>query len=57
MWKHYQMKKNVQHYLNENDEIAKLVRSGDTEKIHLQAQLYLEKDEPAQAWKLLLANR
>lgn len=44
-------------FLNENDEIAKLVNAGDAEKIHLQAQLYLEKDEPAKAWKLLLANR
>lgn len=44
-------------FLNENDEIAELVESGDAEKIHLQAQLYLEKDEPAKAWKLLLAKR
>jgi len=44
-------------FLRENNEIAKIVKAGDDEKIHLQAQLYLEKDEPAKAWKLLLANR
>ncbi len=43
-------------FLKENKEAAQLVKTGDDEKIHLQAQLYLEKNEPLKAWNILLAK-
>ncbi|WP_034886921.1 flavin reductase family protein [Gillisia sp. Hel_I_29] len=50
-------KEEITSFLNENSEMDKIIGAGNVENIHLQAQLYLEKDEPAKAWKLLLANR
>lgn len=50
-------KEEITSFLNENGEMNKIIGAGNVENIHLQAQLYLEKDEPAKAWKLLLANR
>jgi flavin reductase (DIM6/NTAB) family NADH-FMN oxidoreductase RutF len=50
-------KDEVESFIKEEVNAAELVKSGDTEKIHLQAQLYLEKEEPVKAWKLLLANK
>lgn len=47
----------VQQFLKQEEKAAEVLDSGDTEKIHLQAQLYLEQDQPAKAWKLLLAKK
>lgn len=44
-------------FLQEDLVAAELVKTGDIEKIHQQAQLFLEKEEPAKAWKLLLAKK
>ncbi len=46
----------IEIFISEDEEAATIIKSGDQEKIHLQAQHYLEKDEPAKAWKLLLAK-
>ncbi|TRO67165.1 flavin reductase family protein [Christiangramia sabulilitoris] len=46
----------IEAFLNSNSEEAELVKSGDKEKIHKHAQRYLEKDEPENAWKILLAK-
>jgi flavin reductase (DIM6/NTAB) family NADH-FMN oxidoreductase RutF len=46
----------IEGFLKTNKEDAELVKSGDTEKIHKRAQAYLEKDQPVEAWKILLAK-
>lgn len=46
----------IEEFLKENKEDAELVKKGNIEMIHKKAQLYLEKDEPAKAWKILLAK-
>ncbi len=46
----------IKEFLKENKEDASLVEKGNIEKIHKKAQLYLEKEEPLKAWKLLLAK-
>ncbi|MDX1761419.1 MAG: flavin reductase family protein, partial [Christiangramia sp.] len=46
----------IEEFLNSNAEEAQLVKSGDRKKIHKQAQAYLEKDNPEDAWKILLAK-
>lgn len=46
----------IEIFISEDEEAASIINSGDLEKIHRQAQQYLEKDEPAKAWKLLLAK-
>ena len=46
----------IEEFLNSNAEEAELVKSGDRKKIHKQAQAYLEKDNPEDAWKILLAK-
>ena len=51
------LEEEISTFFNEDLEAAEIFKSGDPEKIHLQAQLYLEKDEPAKAWKLLLAKK
>lgn len=51
------LEEEIKEFFNEDSEAAEVLKSGDPEKIHLQAQLYLEKDEPAKAWKLLLAKK
>ena len=43
-------------FLKQEPEAEMIVSTGDNQKIHLLAQKYLEKDEPAKAWKLLLAK-
>ncbi|AVR47360.1 flavin reductase [Christiangramia fulva] len=50
------IKEEIEEFLNENREDKALIEEGDIEKIHKKAQQYLEKDEPAKAWKLLLAK-
>ncbi|MFN4761814.1 flavin reductase family protein [Gillisia sp. Q332] len=51
------LEEEINAFFNQDLEAAEILKSGDPEKIHLQAQLYLEKDEPAKAWKLLLAKK
>ncbi len=46
----------IQGYLKENSEIAKLIKSGDINKIHLKAQELLKAENPETAWKILLAK-
>jgi hypothetical protein len=43
-------------FINEDSNASSLVKSGDLKKIHKQAQEYLEKEDPAKAWKILLAK-
>ena len=47
----------IAEFLKEEETAANLVRSGKSEKIHKAAQKYLENNEPAKAWKLLLAKK
>lgn len=47
----------IEKFINEDQSAAAILKSGDTRKIHELAQEYLEKDEPALAWKLLLAKK
>ncbi|MFO7720126.1 MAG: flavin reductase family protein [Gillisia sp.] len=51
------LEEEIKEFFNEESEAAEVLNSGDPEKIHLQAQLYLKNDEPAKAWKLLLAKK
>lgn len=44
-------------FLRQEPGALEVLKSGDLDKIHLQAQLYLEKEEPVKAWKLLLAKK
>lgn len=44
-------------FLKEEETVKNLVRSGEIERIHRAAQKYLENNEPAKAWKLLLAKQ
>jgi len=46
----------INEFINEDSSASSLVKSGDIKKIHLQAQEYLEKEDPAKAWKILLAK-
>jgi len=46
----------IREFINEDSNASSLVKSGDFKKIHLQAQEYLEKEDPAKAWKILLAK-
>jgi len=46
----------IEEFIKSNSEEAELVRSGDKQKIHKQAQVYLEKEQPENAWKILLAK-
>ncbi|MUP45356.1 flavin reductase family protein [Gramella sp. BOM4] len=46
----------IEAFLKENEEDAKLVRSGELDIIHKRAQMFLEKNEPENAWKILLAK-
>jgi len=46
----------IEEFIKSNSEEAELVKGGDKQKIHKQAQVYLEKDQPENAWKILLAK-
>lgn len=46
----------VQKFLKEETGAAEVVKTGETDRIHKEAQKYLNKEEPAKAWKLLLAK-
>ncbi len=47
----------IEDFLKQDHSATQIINSGDCEKIHTQAQYYLQKDEPAKAWKLLLAKK
>jgi len=49
-------KEEIELFLKEDENALKLVNSGDLDKIHLQAHTYLENEDPASAWKILLAK-
>ncbi|MCP9199536.1 flavin reductase family protein [Gramella sp. GC03-9] len=46
----------IETFLNENNAEASLVKEGKVEEIHKRAQVYLERNEPENAWKILLAK-
>ena len=46
----------VMEFLNQNHQIKQMIDQGEEQRIHQKAQDYLEKDEPANAWKILLAK-
>ena len=46
----------IQDFKKHEAGVAELVENKDQEKIHKQAQRYLERDEPMKAWKILLAK-
>jgi hypothetical protein len=46
----------IEEFLNENSELSALVKEGSEEKTHSKAKEYLEKNDPATAWKILLAK-
>lgn len=46
----------VEEFLKNNPEDDELIKEGNTKKIHTKAQWYLEKEDTASAWKLLLAK-
>ena len=46
----------IQDFKKHEAGVAELVEYKDQEKIHKQAQRYLEQDEPLKAWKILLAK-
>ena len=46
----------IEEFLKKNSKEAELVKTGDQEKIHKQAQVYLEEGKPEDAWKILLAK-
>lgn len=47
----------ISEYLENNYVIAEMVAKNDKLGIHKQAAVYLEKDEPETAWKILLAKK
>lgn len=46
----------INEFIKEDSDASRVVKSGDVQKIHLSAQQYLEKEDPAKAWKILLAK-
>jgi len=46
----------INEFLSGDNTASSLVKSGDLKNIHIQAQEYLEKEDPAKAWKILLAK-
>ncbi len=46
----------IEAFLKSNSTDAELIKTGNTNEIHKQAQVYLEKGEPENAWKILLAK-
>ncbi|GAB2760888.1 flavin reductase family protein [Salinimicrobium soli] len=47
----------VKEFLNQDGNLAGLLKSNDEEEIHKKAKEYLENNEPAVAWKILLAKK
>ena len=48
--------KEVEELLMSDSELSSLVKEGNEKKVHSRAKEYLEKDDPATAWKILLAK-
>ena len=46
----------INEFLSEDSNASSLVKSGDLKEIHLEAQEYLKNEDPAKAWKILLAK-
>ena len=46
----------IDQFLKEESTATKLVKAGNLDEIHLQAHNYLENEDPASAWKILLAK-
>ncbi|MCC8360946.1 flavin reductase family protein [Salinimicrobium sediminilitoris] len=46
----------VEEFMNGNSQLSELIKEGDEQKVHSRAKEYLEKDDPATAWKILLAK-
>jgi hypothetical protein len=46
----------VEEFLRGNSQLSELVKNAGEEKLHLTAKEYLEKDDMATAWKILLAK-
>lgn len=46
----------IKKFITEEAIASNLVNLDDIEKVHLQAQKYLENEDPAKAWKILLAK-
>ncbi len=46
----------IEEFLNGNSQLSALVREGSEEQVHLRAKEYLEQNDPATAWKILLAK-
>ena len=44
-------------FVQSDPEVAELLAQGEEQKIHIKAKEYLEKEEPARAWKILLAKK
>lgn len=44
-------------FVKENPDIQIMVEGGRTEEMHRKAKEYLEKEQPAEAWKILLAKQ
>lgn len=49
--------KEIRELIESDSELGELVRSSEDEKIHARAKEYLENNEPAVAWKILLAKK
>lgn len=47
----------IDDFLQEEKDLARLIEENDEEEIHLEAKRYLEQDEPAVAWIILLAKQ
>jgi flavin reductase (DIM6/NTAB) family NADH-FMN oxidoreductase RutF len=47
----------IDDFLKEEKDLARLIEENDEEEIHLEAKKYLEQDEPAVAWIILLAKQ
>lgn len=47
----------IKDFIDVDEEIASLIESDDEESIHKKAKEYLEKNNPAMAWKILLAKK
>jgi flavin reductase (DIM6/NTAB) family NADH-FMN oxidoreductase RutF len=46
----------VEEFMNGDSQLSELVKEGNEQKVHSRAKEYLEKDDPATAWKILLAK-
>ncbi|MHA6279271.1 flavin reductase family protein [Salinimicrobium sp. CAU 1759] len=46
----------IKELLNGNSRLTALIKEGSEEQVHLKAKEYLEKNDPATAWKILLAK-